>query len=292
MAVAEAPAKLPGASDHDKLLSLCKLPYSQQAVWFLNAFWGIYGERAEDFWNWVETFEKLDNAGGCGVDELVAHRFLEKHKETMTVLEMRSALRKSGALEQNERPKLVPLTHFLLSKLDVDWHLLVNSSQGDQSKIQEARRMLEEVQKALDAALEAEAPFKAAQEEVEAALAEVKAQEDEYHGKIADAEKRSKEGGAVTRGRAANELAQLKAEDPLPLRKAKITLEAAQKRAEKARAPLLAAREEVEKRFAEAEAYLKEVSAGGGESSGQVWWLERTLLEKRKFMPVSKGGVR
>src|SRR3989338_5621496 len=75
----------------------------------------------------------------------------------------------------------------------------------------------------------AEAPFKAAQEEVEAALAEVHRQEAEYHGKIADAQRRSEEGGAVSRGKAKNELAQLQAEDPLPLRKAKITLEAANK---------------------------------------------------------------
>lgn len=87
----------------------------------------------------------------------------------------------------------------------------------------------------------AEAPFKAAQEELEAALAEVKAQEDAYHGKIADAERRSQEGGVVSRNKAKAEHAQLLAEDPLPLRKAKITLEAATKRAEKTRAPFDAA---------------------------------------------------
>jgi hypothetical protein len=45
----------------------------------------------------------------------------------------------------------------------------------------------------------------------------------------------------VSRNKARAELAQLKAEDPLPLRKAKITLEAATKRADKARAPFEAA---------------------------------------------------
>merc|ERR1711879_555469 len=86
-----------------------------------------------------------------------------------------------------------------------------------------------------------EAPFKAAQEELEAALAEVKAQEDAYNGKIADCEKRSEEGGVVSRNKAKAELAQLQAEDPLPLSRAKITLEAARKRAEKPRAPFEAA---------------------------------------------------
>lgn len=256
--------------------------------------WTAFESRAEDFWGWVETIGKFDlqqGVNGSGVDELNAHRFLEHHKETMTVLEMRAALRKTGALEASERPKTVPLIHFILVKFDVDWRLLVNASQGDVSQIREAQRRLDEVQKALDFALAAEAPFKAAQEEVESALAEVHRQESEYQGKIADCEARSQSGGAVSRNRALAELAQLRAEDPLPLRKARITLEAAQKRAEKARAPFLAAREEVERRFAEAEAYLKEVSAGGGESKGQMWWLERILHEKRKFMPTSRGGI-
>merc|ERR1711862_880366 len=87
-----------------------------------------------------------------------------------------------------------------------------------------------------DEAITQEAPFKAAQEELEAALAEVKAQEDAYNGKIADCERRSEEGGVVSRNKAKAELAQLKAEDPLPLSRA-ITLEAAHKRAEKTRAP-------------------------------------------------------
>ena len=93
-----------------------------------------------------------------------------------------------------------------------------------------------------------EAPFKAAQEEVERALADVKAEEDAYNGKINDATRRSEEGGVVSRNKAKAELAQLQAEDPLPLRKAKITLEAAQKRAEKARAPFAEARARAGKR--------------------------------------------
>merc|ERR1711879_203176 len=86
-----------------------------------------------------------------------------------------------------------------------------------------------------------EAPFKAAQEELEAALAEVKAQEDAYNGKIKDCETRREQGGVVQRNKAKAELAQLQAEDPLPLSRAKITLEAARKRAEKTRAPFEAA---------------------------------------------------
>merc|ERR1711862_593571 len=164
----------------------------------------------------------------------------------------------TGTLEESERPKIVPLTHFLLFKYGVDWHKLVNASQGDNSEeIKKAQAMLEEVQAAFresdekhrqaaaslraaeQAAKEAaekeaeavkqEAPFKAAQEEVEAALAEVKSQEDAYNSRTEELKQKSETGGVVSRNKAANELAQHLAEDPLPLRKAKITLEAAQK---------------------------------------------------------------
>jgi len=333
----EVPEKLPGANDHDKLAALAELTYTQQAIWFLNGFWDQFGDDAEKIWNWAESIAKFDlekGKHGCGVDELNAHRFLESFHETMTVREMRTALRSVGALSEQDRPKLVPLVHFILVKLKVDWHKLVNASQGsNQEEMREARRQLEVVQAAFDesnaraaaakaafevaaaserAALAAEAPFKAAQEEVETALAEVQAQESLYHGKIADARQRSETGGVVSRGKAANELAQLLAEDPLPLRKAKITLEAAQKKAEKARAPFLAAREIAEadraraeeakdaadraldnaaKAVAEAEAYLDEVSKKGGSPLGAIWWMQRTLTEQKKFLPTSRGGT-
>ena len=43
----------------------------------------------------------------------------------------------------------IHLTHFLLYKYGVDWHALVNASQGDNAKeIAKAQAMLEEVQAA------------------------------------------------------------------------------------------------------------------------------------------------
>merc|ERR1712137_510855 len=271
--MAEAPKILPGANDHEKLQELSKLTYKQQAVWFLNAFWEEREGEAELLWKYVLTCADLDmelHGDGCGLDEVNAHRFLEVYGETLTVRELRDKLRGIGALEQNERPKIVPITHYLLFKYNADWHKLVNASQGDNSKeIAEAQRLLESVQAlfkqadarykeaaaalreaesraAAAAAREAEArkqeaPFKAAQEELVAALNEVKKQEDEYRGKIDDCKRRSEQGGVVQQNKAKAELAQLQAEDPLPLRKAKITLEAAEKRAAKARAPFEAA---------------------------------------------------
>jgi len=221
---------------------------------------------------------------------LNAHRFLEAFKDTHTVAELRSKLRETGALAPSAKPKLVPITHFLLFKYNSDFHVLVNASQGDNAKeIAEAQRRLDEVSAAFEAsdarareaaaafreaetrereavarekdardteneakareaeAIQREAPFKAAQEELEAALAELKAQEDAYQSKKSELERKSNaEGNVVQANKAKNELAQLLAEDPLPLRKAKITTEAATKKAEKARAPFEAARKQAE----------------------------------------------
>merc|ERR1712100_826038 len=207
---------------------------------------------------------------GSGLDEMAAHVFLEKFAETLTVRELRAKLRSTGAIGESERPKKVPLTHYLLFRYNVDWHKLVNSSQGDNSaEIAKAQEMLNQVTAAFQEAqrtataaaqalLEAETSAakaksreeeskvaaeqsrvaeedaKAAQAELEAALAEVKAQEDAYNSKTEDLKKKSETGGVVSRNKAANELAQHLAEDPLPLRKAKITAEAAVKRSEKA----------------------------------------------------------
>merc|ERR1712100_906585 len=219
---------------------------------------------------------------GSGLDEMAAHVFLEKFAETLTVRELRAKLRSTGAIGESERPKKVPLTHYLLFRYNVDWHKLVNSSQGDNSaEIAKAQEMLNQVTAAFQEAqrtataaaqalLEAETSAakaksreeeskvaaeqsrvaeedaKAAQAELEAALAEVKAQEDAYNSKTEDLKKKS-ETGVVSRNKAANELAQHLAEDPLPLRKAKITAEAAVKRSEKATKAAADAREAAEK---------------------------------------------
>merc|ERR1712137_492919 len=146
----EAPRILPGASDHDKLQALSKLIYKQQAVWFMNGFWEQTEKDAEKLWQYVHTCADLDmenHENGCGLDEVNAHRFLEVYGETLTVRELREKLRSTGALEASERPKIVPITHYLLFKYNVDWNVLVNASQGDNSaEIAEAQRLLESVQ--------------------------------------------------------------------------------------------------------------------------------------------------
>merc|ERR1711915_1028221 len=98
---------LDGATDRDKLHTLCSLPYKEQAVWFLNANWDSFAEaEAENLWGFVEKLVKIDDdnkENGCALDELQAHRFLETFAETLTVLAMRAKLRESGAIGPEER---------------------------------------------------------------------------------------------------------------------------------------------------------------------------------------------
>jgi len=73
----------------------------------------------------------------------------------------------------------------------------------------------------------------AAAAEQKAALDALKHEEETYNNKTKDLQSKS-DGGGVAGMRAKNELAQHLSEDPLPLRKAKITAEAAAKKTEKA----------------------------------------------------------
>ena len=354
-------------SQLEALHGICGKTYKEQAVWFLNCFWDEFSGEAERLWQYVLKNEELDlesHSEGSGLDEMKAHVFLEKFDQTLTVRDMRDKLRSTGAIGQTERPKTVPLTHYLLYKYNVDWKTLTDvTRQGDnKEEMAKAERLLAEVQaafqeseakaaaarkalveaqnaeaaatqreneakqreaeavqsenaaKAREAeAVQSEADAKAAEEravnaenaakqreaeavaseeaakqreseakaseeqakqretaakasaaeaaqkeaaaqndaqtaqvaanaakeaqsELEAALAELKAQEDAFNAKKNQLEATGNDEsiGIVSRNKAKAELAQLLAEDPLPLRRAKITVEAAIRKAEKA----------------------------------------------------------
>ena len=54
--------------------------YADQAIWFLNGFWGDLAGEAENVWHFWELFCRLDQgakAEGRELDEFWSHKFLE-----------------------------------------------------------------------------------------------------------------------------------------------------------------------------------------------------------------------
>jgi len=300
----------------EKFAAITSKTYAAQAKWFLNGFWnnGIDKE-AENIWKFAQKFIELDQKKGHGndLDEFFSHKFLESLGETLTVIALRERLRQID-IDNNNRMALI---EYLMFKYSKSVEQVVNAPQSDNKeeleaasrKVEAAQNALVEMQArlseqkvALEAQKKAESEAKKAEEENKAALAELHKQEEDYKNRIAALEKATQEGTVVQKNKAANELAQLKGEDPLPLLKAKITQESAVRKAEKTRKAaeeatakteektreVEAATREAEKKFEEAQNYLEEVKAKGGSSAGDIWWMTRELTEAKKYLPKSK----
>lgn len=282
-------ATLNGSTDVEKFADLCNRTYKEQAIWILNGFWKALESQAENFWKFVELHAELDldkGKEGSALDEFNAHRFLEKIDETKTVKEMRDTLEQTMGVR---RMKMIPLIHYLMFKHSLTLKDTVHASQGsDPEELEEAQRLFDLAMEALRKCQEAEAPFKKAQEELQTALAELKAQEDAYARKTEELKQRSESGGVVQRNKAKAELEIHLAEDPLPLRRAKINTEAAERKADKARAPFREATEDAEAKFQAAQDHIEQVKKKGGVAHGAIWWMERELAEARKYLPSSK----
>uniref|UniRef100_A0A7S4P2V2 Calcium-regulated actin-bundling protein C-terminal domain-containing protein n=1 Tax=Paramoeba aestuarina TaxID=180227 RepID=A0A7S4P2V2_9EUKA len=339
--------------DKGKWQDLVAKTHDDQTIWFLNAFWGDgLKEKAEELWGFAADFNKLQKDTN-ELDEFWSHKFLEDAGETMTVLQLRAKLAEID-LDKNKK---MAISEYLLFKYAKSPAHLVNAPQGDPKELEAAQVLVDEANAALDevmAQLEAQKAVTArlkdaekdaeravaaaadavkaseeavracevAAEEQKAAAAELQAQEDAYQAKIALLEKKSQEGGVVSRNKAANELAQVKAEDPLPLRKAKLNQQAAvrksekavavaeekkaeaeraKERAEEARLAAVRATEEAEEaarkleeavkvaegKRDEALAFLEKVKATGV-GVGRVWWMQRAMYEKQQYLPKAK----
>jgi DNA repair exonuclease SbcCD ATPase subunit len=303
------------AAWEEKFGELTQKIHSEQAKWWLNGFWETGGkEKADEIWEIAHKFIECDVGfpilyGGkmreyketCDLDEMKSHVILEKLGETCTVLALRKRL-KALDIDNNNR---MALSEYLLDKYQKTPLELVNSPQGtlDPAVLAAAEAVLEAAGKALDsasadadAAAAALEEVKKAEAQLQEAIQELDAQEAEYNGKISALEAKIADDSlsAMKKAKANNELAQLKAEDPMPLRKAKITQKAALNRVKKEKKKSEAAKEQAEltKQAAEeavskAEQELQDLkSAGGGTGTpnGVLYWMERTLAEKKKFM--------
>jgi len=212
-------------------------------------------------------FHTLVNAPQGNAEEVAeAQRRLEEVNEALRQCELRAAearaalkAAQAAAVEAKKREDAARAAEVDAKKRETD-----ALSAEAQAKAQEAsaKRAEEEARHLEKEAVARAEDSKAAQRELEEALAVVKREEDAYNGRTAELQKASEEGGLVSRNKAKNELAQHLAEDPLPLRRAKITAEAAVKRAEKAaKLAEASARDAGEARHAAEEASKKATKA-------------------------------
>lgn len=287
-----------------RFTELTRKKYSEQAKWFLNGFWKAVGEEnSEKIWEYTQKCIQLDTRKGEGneLDEFWSHKFLESFGETLTILQLREQLKKID-LDVNGKMALLEYLCFKYGKtvqqcVDAPQggnEELLNAAQATLTAVQDA---LVEQQSALDAQKTQEENVKKAEAELKAAIEDLKNQENAYNDKITSLEAKSNDGTAsvVAKNKAANELAQLKGEDPLPLRKAKITQQASLKKTEKERkaaeiatANLEQKVRDLEKLTAEAEQKLNELRQAGGSSQGAIWWMTRELKEAQKYLPKRK----
>jgi len=130
------------------------------------------------------------------------------------------------------------------------------------------------------------------EDELKKAVDDLHAQEKAYQDRLDALNKASTDPNSalVAKNKASAELAQLKQEDPLPLRRAKITQEAALRKVEKQRKTVENALQDTENKAADAEKYLEEVSSKGGAAHGAIWWMQRELKEAQKYLPKKKQG--
>jgi len=285
-------------------LHLTRQKYADQAKWFLNGFWLQGAEQeTEQIWSFTQKFISLDDkkAAGNELDEFWSHKFLESIGETLTVVELREKLKKID-LDVNGK---MALLEFLAFKYGKTVKQVVDAPQGQNAaEVAEAAKKLEalqtalaEQQKALEEQKVAEEMAQKAEAELKVAVADLKKQEEDYQHQLQTLEGKSNDAAAstVNRSKAAAELSQLKAENPLPLRKAKITQEAALRKVEKVRKLAEAARialeqkvRETETKANEAEAYLIELRKNPANPFGSLWWMERELKEAQKYLPSKK----
>jgi len=327
---------------------ITKKTHSQQAIWWLNGFWNSGAEKeAQTIYDMAQKFKELEFGEkiiekkgkakekapeykeGNEIDEFKAHRFLETQGETLTVVELRKKLE---TIDIDKNKKLA-ISEYLLFKYGKTPEQLVKAPQGDnKAKVDEAQAQVDQVQSSLAdvqqkleaqrvaleqqkieeaAAKEAAEKLKKAEAELRAAVEDLKKQEDEYKGKVSALEAKTQDSSlsTVAKNKAVAELAQLKAEDPLPLRKAKITQEAALRKVEKERkaadaatakaeksrleseekqAQLETAEKDLQSKMTEAEEALEAIKKEGGVPLGAIWWMEKELAEARKFLVPKK----
>jgi chromosome segregation ATPase len=323
----------------EEFAEITKKTHTEQAQWWLNGFWkeGAEGYK-EEIWKICHQFvecqiggpvlygsKKQDIKENSDLDELKSHRILEVMGETLTVVALRARLKKLD-IDNNNR---MAISEYLLDKYGKTPQQLCAAPQGDldpkllaaaedaceragsaldqaASDAEAAEKAKRAAESALAAAQKAEAEVRAAEAELQSAINEIEKLENERRDKVAKCQAiiDDPNSGAVKKGKAVQEKEQTLGEDPLPLRKAKLTQQASLRKVEKARLVAEqetaksaeaaaeaartkeaadAAKRAAEEALAAAQAQLEALKKKGGTPMGKLWWMERVLQEKKKF---------
>jgi len=271
------------AEQKTKFDELCNMSYKNQTIWFLNGFWGegVDSKEANKIWDYLQKFAELDNMSdtkkgleGTSLDVFWSAKFLEEFNQTLPAIQRKEALR---TIDANNDGRTSILEYLLWHyKKTVPQCVVAPQGTGNPEKLKAAQEALKKVQLSLEKTKQLAA-------ELQAALAELKRQEDEYNKtcKNLEAKINDPKSSVVQRSRASNELAQLKAEDPLPLRKAKITQEAALRKCQRQEEQLM-------KDLEAAQLELEAAKKDGGVAPGMIWMMQRELFEGDKYLPNAK----
>eukprot|EP00013_Stygamoeba_regulata_P027491 CAMPEP_0177652564 /NCGR_PEP_ID=MMETSP0447-20121125/13205_1 /TAXON_ID=0 /ORGANISM="Stygamoeba regulata, Strain BSH-02190019" /LENGTH=334 /DNA_ID=CAMNT_0019155833 /DNA_START=28 /DNA_END=1032 /DNA_ORIENTATION=- len=319
-------------ADQQKFADLCKKSYKEQAIWFLNGFWndGADPDFANIVWKWVKEFIKLDNmstdpkgAAGNELDQFWSAKFLEDNDEPMTQTAKKEALR---AIDTDNNGKMALLEYLIWKKKKTPSQCATapqgSLTEAEQREMEAAQASMEKLAQALESLKRAEEELRAKKAELDKTVADLKAlekaqqdaadafaaEEQKYKGECDRLRALSEDAStsAVQRSKANVQLQALLQEDPLPLRKAKITQEAVVRRVQKEQAPLLAdlarqkeevsakqdavvsEQQQVSEQMDAARAKIEKLKAMGGVARGALWWMEREMFEADERLARAK----
>jgi DNA repair exonuclease SbcCD ATPase subunit len=322
-----------------KFKELSSLKYVDQLTWFLNGYIGgaqFDGAKANTCWDYYKAFVELDKLGptragenGTELDQFWSAKFLEDNDKAITALERKAALKE---LDVDQSGKM-SLLEYLTWKFKKGIDEVATLSQGDnQAAIAAAQKKLDIVQAQLrecEAKLEQQKAAKEANEiaieklqkeeaslaqlqaELQAAVAALEAEQQAYNAKCSALETKIADPStsSMQKSKAQNELAQLKGEDPLPLRRAKITQEAALRKVEKQLKQVAVAQEEaarkqaaledaikqleaayvqLEAKLAEAQKEVQKAKESGTGGQGAIYCMERVLFDADARLPTAR----
>jgi len=178
----------------------------------------------------LEEIEKAQHA----LEE--AQRCLQESQEALAISQRAAEIASEEAAlakrDADEARKRAEEAERRAAEAKRDAELAKKSEMEAKAAAEEAGIKAEEARLKVEDATEKYNTLLAAEEELKAALDDLHRQEDEYNSTCQRLKARSEDQslGVVQRNKASNEVAQLLSQDPLPLRQAKITTEAATKK--------------------------------------------------------------